>query len=210
MIMKLLLLFATAFIMAGCSVGNDGDQQAQNVAGAWADAYFNCDFKDASGYVTTESQKWLQYAASNTSAEELKLLHEHPLNINSASVEDFQQIPFLNEQQIESIHAYIYLHGTLKSLGELRLIPLIDEDTYRKLRLFVFAGEKPGQKTFRGIGRPTGALSARTDVPLYYRRGYQVGNGYRGDPLYQRIKLNMTDHRHFQVDARLEKDPGER
>ena len=74
--MKLLLLFATAFIMAGCSVGNDGDQQAQNVAGAWADAYFNCDFKDASGYVTTESQKWLQYAASNTSAEELKLLQE--------------------------------------------------------------------------------------------------------------------------------------
>ena len=142
--------------------------------------------------------------------EELKMRHEHPLNINAASREELLQLPFLSENQIEQIHAYIYLHGTLKSLGELRLIPLIDEDTFRKLRLFVFAGEKPGQKTFRGIGRPTGALSARTDVPLYYRRGYQVGNGYRGDPLYQRIKLNMTDHRHFQVDARLEKDPGER
>jgi hypothetical protein len=76
MIMKLLLLFATAFIMAGCSVGNDGDQQAQNVAGAWADAYFNCDFKDASNYVTPESQKWLQYAASNTTEQDLKLLQE--------------------------------------------------------------------------------------------------------------------------------------
>ena len=54
----------------------DGDQQAREAAGDWADAYFNCDFKDASGYVTTESQKWLQYAASNTSAEELKLLQE--------------------------------------------------------------------------------------------------------------------------------------
>ena len=40
------------------------------------DAYFNCDFKDASGYVTPESQKWLQYAASNTTAEELKLLQK--------------------------------------------------------------------------------------------------------------------------------------
>ena len=47
--------------------------------------------------------------------EELKQLQEHPLNINAASIEDFQQLPFLNEQQIESIHAYIYLHGEMKT-----------------------------------------------------------------------------------------------
>ena len=76
MIMKQLLLFMTVILLAGCDVRMDGDQQARKSAGDWADAYFNCDFKDASGYVTTESQKWLQYAASNTSAEELKLLQE--------------------------------------------------------------------------------------------------------------------------------------
>ena len=74
--MKLLLLFVAAILMAGCDIGMDGDQQAKNVAGDWADAYFNCDYKDASKYVTPESQKWLQYAASNTTAEELKLLKE--------------------------------------------------------------------------------------------------------------------------------------
>ena len=74
--MKQLLLFVTAILMAGCDIGMDGDQQAKNVAGDWADAYFNCDYKDASKYVTPESQKWLQYAASNTTAEELKLLKE--------------------------------------------------------------------------------------------------------------------------------------
>ena len=80
--------------------------------------------------------------------EELKLLHEHPVNINTASVEDFRQIPFLNEQQIESIHAYIYLHGEMKTLGELRLLPLIDTQTYRWLHLFVYAGEvKKEEKT---------------------------------------------------------------
>ena len=57
-------------------MGIDGDQQAKNAAEAWADAYFNCDYKDASGYVTPESQKWLQYAASNTTAEELKVLKD--------------------------------------------------------------------------------------------------------------------------------------
>ena len=76
MIMKQLLLFVTAILMAGCDIGMDGDQQAKNVAGDWADAYFNCDYKDASKYVTPESQMWLQYAASNTTAEELKLLKE--------------------------------------------------------------------------------------------------------------------------------------
>ena len=74
--MKQLLLFVAAILMAGCDIGTDGDQQARNVAGDWADAYFNCDYKDASKYVTPESQKWLQYAASNTTAEELKLLKE--------------------------------------------------------------------------------------------------------------------------------------
>ena len=74
--MKLYLLFAAAVLMAGCDAGMDGDQQAREVVGNWAHAYFNCDYKDASTYVTPESQKWLQYAASNTTAEELKLLQE--------------------------------------------------------------------------------------------------------------------------------------
>ena len=72
--MKQLLLFFAAIITAGCVAGMDGDQQAREVAWNWADAYFNCDYKDAGEYVTPESQKWLQYAASNTTSEELKLL----------------------------------------------------------------------------------------------------------------------------------------
>jgi hypothetical protein len=76
MIMKLLLLFATAILVAGCDAGMTGDQQARNAVEDWADAYFNCDFKDAKEYVTEESQKWLQFAASNTTEQDLKLLQE--------------------------------------------------------------------------------------------------------------------------------------
>ena len=74
--MKLLLLFMAAVLLTGCDMGMDGDQEARDAAEAWADAYFNCDFKDASGYVTPESQKWLQYAASNTTEQDLKLLQD--------------------------------------------------------------------------------------------------------------------------------------
>ncbi len=74
--MKQLLLFMSAILIAGCDAGLNGDQQAREVAESWADAYFNCDYKDACGYVTPESQKWLQYAASNTTAEKIKMLQE--------------------------------------------------------------------------------------------------------------------------------------
>ena len=74
--MKLLLLFATAILMTGCVGGMSDDQEAKNNAQEWADAYFNCDYKDAQAYVTTESQKWLQFAASNTTEQDLKLLQE--------------------------------------------------------------------------------------------------------------------------------------
>ena len=141
--------------------------------------------------------------------EELKLLHEHPVNINTASVEDFRQIPFLNEQQIESIHAYIYLHGEMKTLGELRLLPLIDAQTYRWLHLFVYAGEVKKEEK-RGIfSYLKNDLSSRIDIPLYYRKGYKADNGYIGNALYHRIKYELGNSKHFRAGFHIEKDAGE-
>ena len=71
--------------------------------------------------------------------QELKELSEHPMNINTATVEDLLQLPFLSEAQIEQIHAYIYLHGQMQTLAELRLVPLIDDATRRWIPLFLYA-----------------------------------------------------------------------
>ncbi len=81
--MRLLLLFATTIMLVGCSTEMDGDQQARDAAGAWADAYFNCDYKEAIEYVTEDSRKWLLFAASNTTEQELELLQ----NAGGATVE---------------------------------------------------------------------------------------------------------------------------
>ena len=75
MIMKQLLLFMAAALMAGCDAATGSDQGARDAAGAWADAYFNCDFKDAATNATAESDKWLRFAASNTTEEDLKLVN---------------------------------------------------------------------------------------------------------------------------------------
>lgn len=142
--------------------------------------------------------------------EELKLLHEHPLNINSASVEDFQQIPFLNEQQIESIHAYIYLHGQMQTLGELLMLPLIDAQTYRWLHLFVYAGEVEKKGKGRLFDHLKNDFSSRIDIPFYKRKGYNTTNGYAGNPLYQRIRYEVGNSKHFRAGFHTEKDAGER
>ena len=141
--------------------------------------------------------------------QDLKELSEHPLNINTATVEDLLQLPFLSEAQIEQIHAYIYLHGQMQTLSELRLVPLIDDATRRWLSLFAYAGTEQHEDR-RFLGRLHHDISSRLDVPLYYRMGQQRADGYRGDALYHRLRYTLSDGRHLQAGLRIEKDAGER
>ena len=142
--------------------------------------------------------------------EELKELHEHPININTATIEDFKQLPFLNEQQIESIHAYIYLHGQMQTLGELLMLPLIDGQTYRWLHLFVYAGEVKKEEKKGLFKYLKNDFSTRVDIPLYYRKGYSTANGYAGNPIYHRMKYELGNSKHFRAGFHVEKDAGER
>lgn len=140
--------------------------------------------------------------------EELKDLHEHPININTATIEELLQLPFLSEQQIESIHAYIYLHGQMQTLGELRMLPLIDGQTYRWLHLFVYAGEaeKKKAKLFEHLRND---FSTRVDIPLYHRKEHWSENGYAGSLFYNRIKYELGNSKHFRAGFHVEKGAGE-
>ena len=69
------LLFAVA-LMASCDMGQDGNEAVHETAETWAEAYFNCDYVQAGKYATAESDKWLRFAASNTTAQDLELLNE--------------------------------------------------------------------------------------------------------------------------------------
>ena len=142
--------------------------------------------------------------------QELRELSEHPININTATVEDFLQLPFLSEEQVEQIHAYIYLHGQMQTLAELRLVPFIDDVTRRRLSLFVYAEPEKKEEDKRLFSYLRNDFSSRLDIPLYYRLGQQQENGYRGDALYHRIRYTLGNSKHFQAGLRVEKDAGER
>lgn len=150
-----------------------------------------------------DSEEWIQYVG------ELQQLHEHPVNINTATREELRRLPMLDDRQIEQIHAYIYLHGQMQTLGELRLLPLIDEDTRRALALFLFARQEEQPSSLRLLSNLHGTFSSRLDVPFYRRQGYLDGT-YVGNSLYHRVRYQMGNSQHFQAGLRVEKDPGER
>ena len=84
---------------------------------------------------------------SSDAREELLFLyesiHDSPLNINTATRDELAQLPFLSFEQIEDIHAYIYMHGPMLTLGELQLTGSLDWNTRQMLRYFVYAGDVP-------------------------------------------------------------------
>ncbi len=73
--MKHLLPFLTALTLTACGVVND-DEGALSTAESWGTAYFNCNYHGAADYCTPESERWLRFAASNTTEDDLQLLRD--------------------------------------------------------------------------------------------------------------------------------------
>lgn len=103
-------------------------------------------------------QRWLenneQMEETNADAyETLSDLQTHPLNLNTATREDLERLPFLSAQQVEGICEYLYHYAPVRSLSELALIETIDYDTRLLLQCFVYVDEDKRQTfpTLRNI-----------------------------------------------------------
>lgn len=108
-------LYLVALLLTGCSLLNTkGD--AYETASAWAEAYFNCDYKTALEYVTPDSEKWLRFAASNTTEDDIQLMNSQNAEI---SIVDMTTAPSINTDEelcIITLNVSHYLSPT--SLGE--------------------------------------------------------------------------------------------
>ena len=69
--------------------------------------------------------------------EVLSELELQPINLNTATREDLERIPFLTAQQIEELFEYIDRYGGMKSLGELAMIGSLDPQRRKLLQYFV-------------------------------------------------------------------------
>ena len=88
-------------------------------------------FEQLTAMEDTENDNW------ENAYEIISQLAASPIDINSATREDLERIPFLTNTQIEDICQYLYRYGRMQTLGELMLIESLDEPRRHLLECLV-------------------------------------------------------------------------
>lgn len=135
----------------------------------------------------TESDVWESYY------DMLCDLEANPININTATREELEQLPFLTAEEVEDISEYLYLHGPMKSLGELAMIENLDYFKRRLLFYFTYAGEVesrtfPSMKNILKYGKHD--VMGTVKVPFYTRKGDK--DGYEGYQYKHSIRYDFS------------------
>jgi hypothetical protein len=143
----------------------------------------------------------------------LSELAENPIELNSASIESLESIPFLSESQVEGLSYYLYRYGPMENLSEILLIEGMDEQTLRWLTPFVCLGKKeifpialPPMKKAFNYGKQE--LRFKIGRSLQEKAGYKDGS-YQGDPMHILLRYGFNYKSKMQWGVTLEKDPGE-
>lgn len=155
--------------------------------------------------------------------EELSELAEHPLNINTITKEQLEQLPFLSDRLIESILYYVYKYGPLVTENELIGVEGMDYQTRSFLQQFIYIGNsdnKEDKLNWKDLLRYNKQeLLTRWDVPLNKKAGYadyseekleeNPNKKYIGTPFYHnwRYRFQYKEQVYWGITA--EKDGGE-
>jgi len=148
-------------------------------------------------------------------------LLESPIQLNTATRDDLEKLPFLSDIQIENILAFIYKNGRLNSLFELQLIEGMDLTDVRRLLPFVVLGnvtavtDKIYWNEIFKFGKSD--ILLRFDKTAQLKKGYVpvvndsglVSKPYMGSPLYSSFKYNFIFKNKLLFGVVAEKDAGE-
>lgn len=137
--------------------------------------------------------------------ERLEILRHTPLDLNTATQAELEQLPWLTTQQAAAILAWRNQHGRFSSSSALRSVPGIDEERVERLQpyLLVRAG-RPGingrwritqSRQGRDAAAGTGWLGVQTDMGIgsYLRWGARIdrrtpGTGFRWRSGYAEVR----------------------
>ena len=126
-------------------------------------------------------------------------LADSPIDINNATREDLERLPFLSDIQIEDIMAYLYQYGSMKSEGELAMIVSLDPLRRKLLTRFIFFGEKNEDRKFPKLSDISKYgkhdILASIKVPFYERKGDK--NGYLGYQYKHSIRYTFSYSDYF-------------
>lgn len=143
--------------------------------------------------------------------EALCELESNPINLNTATPDDLQQLIFLNQQQIHDLYQYIHRYRPVLTLGELLMVPTIERIHFSLLLPFVYAGqpEQPQDTTTIAhlLSKGSHELTANLRLPLYERKGNR--NGYLGYKYKHWLRYNFNSHDRLRFGVVASQDSGE-
>ena len=145
---------------------------AQEPSTSWEETWHELMMNDEGEEETTDEETY----------ELLSQLAEQPIDLNRATRDDLERLPFLSAQQVMDLKEYLDRYGPMRSLSELRMVRTLDYHQLSLLPYFVFVGEVedtvrfPKLSTIAQHGKHELTLSGR--VPFYQRKGDR--NGYLG------------------------------
>lgn len=142
--------------------------------------------------------------------EQLSFIASNPININTATRDELEALPFLSVTQVENLLEYIFDYGELKSIYELSLIKGWNGSTL--MMSVPFLTVKPVIKehkfSFKDIGRfGKSSVYVRAGGTLQKRKGYENGK-YLGKP-YSLLTKFYFKHKDFSVGLLGSKSEGE-
>ena len=141
--------------------------------------------------------------------EDLEALQQNPINLNTATQNDLQQLFFLDDRQINSLLRYRKLHGNFLSIYELQGVPHLDELVIEYLLPFtcIKATHAQTKRYFSLEGYQ------RASTYLEKAKGYKGDSlgqsAYNGSPI--QLLSKFSAHYGSKVESHLvfEKDRGE-
>lgn len=147
----------------------------------------------------------------NSLLEDLQDIHHNPFDINSLKKENLELLPFLTQQQTDSILSYLRRYGPMLSLKELFLIPSLDKKTRDYLSLFVYCQDKEGSPYNIRPGyflKWRQQVTTNLNIPLYQRDGFKTGK-YHGQQFSSAIRYRGQWKDRVEWGVTLQNDEGE-
>lgn len=145
-----------------------------------------------------------------TTYDALQDLQEHPIDVNTATKEDLERIPFLDDSDVANILEYVYRNGKMLSLAELTMVYNLSAAKRTLLQRFLIVGEQK-RETFPKLSNIAKygkhVFIATGNIPFYDRKGDK--NGYLGYKYRHGVRYDFSYGNYVRIGLLGAQDAGE-
>ncbi len=145
--------------------------------------------------------------------QQLQYYRQHPLNINTATADDFRFFRFITDLHIQNLLQYRRVFGNLVSIYELQAVPTWDIATIRKIQLYITTEDPINLKEemLNRLQKGEHYLLARSSRILEKQRGYDtsLNTHYLGSPYRLLFRYKYQYKNLLQYGLTADKDAGE-